>query len=198
MKEVLSIKNLNFGYSKDKLIYKNFSLVLNRGEIISIVGASGSGKSTLFELVCQNLKPLSGTIKASKISSIYQDPYSSFHPSFSIIDQIEDVVPCIKKLDEHLKKLTLDKELIYKKPHQLSGGQLQRCSILRSLLMKPNLLLVDEPTSALDNIIALDVMKLLIKFLPDYGILLITHDEHLASWCSDKIINLEEQGHNND
>jgi peptide/nickel transport system ATP-binding protein len=58
--------------------------------------------------------------------------------------------------------------------------------------MKPDLLLADEPTSALDNVIALDVMKLLIKFLDRFGILLITHDDEMATWCSDKIINIGE------
>ena len=58
--------------------------------------------------------------------------------------------------------------------------------------MKPELLLVDEPTSALDNIVAYDVMKLLIKYLDKCGILLITHDINLATWASDKIIRLED------
>lgn len=57
--------------------------------------------------------------------------------------------------------------------------------------MKPDLLLADEPTSALDNIIALDVMKVLITFTNRFGILIITHDEDLARWCSDEIINIE-------
>ena len=159
----------------------------------SIVGASGSGKSTLFELITKSLKPLKGQIISSKIASIYQDPYSSFHPTYSVLEQINDVVPNINKeeLNSLLDELSLDYDLILNKPHELSGGQLQRCSILRALLMKPELLLVDEATSALDNIIALDVMKLVLNFLPNYGILLITHDMHLASWCSDEIIKLD-------
>jgi len=148
-------------------------------------------------LITNNLKPLHGTIEASKMSSIYQDPYTSFHPTFTIINQIKDIVPNLNQLDFFLEKLSLDKSLLNKKPHELSGGQLQRSSILRSLLMSPKLLLVDEPTSALDNIIARDVMKLLLKFLPDYGIILITHDVHLATWCSDRIIHLNE-GNNNE
>jgi peptide/nickel transport system ATP-binding protein len=191
---ILKIDNLNFGYEKNKLIYEDFNLELNKGELISIVGKSGSGKSTLFELICGNLKPLKGSIKAKKISSIYQDPYSSFHPSFSIINQIKDIVKIQKNFDEEIKQfcseISLDYNLLEKKPHELSGGQLQRCSILRALLMKPDLLLVDEPTSALDNIIAVDVMKLLIKYLSNCGIVLITHDMTLARWCSDKIIRL--------
>jgi peptide/nickel transport system ATP-binding protein len=81
--------------------------------------------------------------------------------------------------------------LLDKLPHELSGGQLQRCSILRALLMKPDLLLCDEPTSALDNVIQLDVMKILLQCLDKIGILLITHDMDLARWASDKIISLD-------
>lgn len=193
---VLSIKNLSFGYSKDTLIYENFNLEVKNNELISIVGSSGSGKSTLFELITNNLKPLEGTITSKKVSCIYQDPYNSFHPSFKIIEQIKDVTKENQTLEEKCKffveKLKLSEKLINKKPHELSGGQLQRCSILRALLMEPELLLVDEPTSALDNIVAVEVMKLLINNLDKCGMLLITHDNSLANWSSDKIINLND------
>jgi len=183
---LLSIKNLTFGYSKDRLLYKNFNFELKRGEVKAIVGESGSGKSTLFELITGELKPLSGSIKVKKTAQIFQDPYSSFHPTYSILNQIKDVADT-KKLDFYLKKLNLEYSLLLQKPHKLSGGQLQRCSILRTLLQEPDLILADEPTSALDNITALSVMKLLLNFLDEVGILLITHDKDLASWCSDEI-----------
>ena len=151
-------------------------------------------KTTLFELILGSIKPINGTIEKSKIAMIFQDPFNSFHPTYKIIEQIKDVVSddFENSLEELLEKLSLNKELLYKKPYELSGGQPQRCSILRAILMKPDLLLVDEPTSALDNIIAYDVMKLLIKLLDNCGILLITHDLDMATWCSDKIIRLEE------
>ncbi len=189
--EVLNIQNLNFSYIKGKPIYQDFNLSLKKGEIKAIVGESGSGKSTLFELISSNLKPISGNIKVEKISSIYQDPYTSFHPTYPILEQIKDVVKDMKELKNYTNKLQLDIKLLDKKPHELSGGQLQRCSILRALLMKPDLLLADEPTSALDNVIALEVMQLLINFLDRFAILLITHDEDLATWCSDEIIRLK-------
>lgn len=196
MKEniVLDINNLTFFYKKEHLIYENFDLELKKGELVTIFGKSGSGKSTLFELITGNLKPLKGSIEKSDLSMIFQDPYSSFHPTYTIIEQIKDVVHenFDDRLSTLLEKLSLNKEFLDKKPFELSGGQLQRCSILRAILMKPKLLLVDEPTSALDNIIAYDVMKLLIQFLDECGILLITHDMNLAKWCSDKIIRLEE------
>jgi peptide/nickel transport system ATP-binding protein len=192
---VLEIKDLTFFYKKDNPIYNNFSLGLKKGQLVTIFGKSGSGKTTLFELILGSLKPISGTIEKSNISMIFQDPYNSFHPTYTIFEQIKDVINNDynkNELDDFLSKLSLNKKLLNKKPHELSGGQLQRCSILRALLMKPDLLLVDEPTSALDNIIAYDVMKLLIKLLDSCAILLITHDLDMAEWCSDKIIRLEE------
>ncbi len=186
---VLEIKNISFGYSKEHLLYDNFSLSLKRGEIISIVGESGSGKSTLFELIIGEQKPFSGSIKREKIAQVFQDPYSSFHPSYNILNQIEEVAST-SDLAFYMEKLNLEHYLLDKKPHELSGGQLQRCSILRALLMKPDIILADEPTSALDNVVQLDVMKLLVQFLDRVGILLITHDEDLAKWASDEIIKI--------
>ncbi len=187
MTRVLEIKNLSFGYTKEALLYDNFSLTLKKGEIKAIVGASGAGKSTLFELILNNLKPFNGEINALSISQVFQDPYSSFHPSYSLINQIKDVAS-LNMIDTYLKAINLEKELLLQLPHQLSGGQLQRASILRAMLMKPALLLLDEPTSALDNIIQLEVMHMLINNLDEIGMLLITHDLELAKWCSDEII----------
>ena len=191
MENVLEIENLTFYYAKERILYKDFSLRLKKGEVVTIVGESGSGKSTLFELITGELKPVKGTIKAAKFAQIFQDPYSSFHPSYNILSQIEEVAS-LEGLHEYLKTLDLDRNLLDQKPHKLSGGQLQRCSILRALLQKPDLLLADEPTSALDNVVQLDVMKLLMRFLDQVGILMITHDEDLAKWASDKIVRIGE------
>ncbi len=189
MSSVLQVKNLSFGYSKDALLYDNFSLSLNKGEVKAIVGASGAGKSTLFELILKNLKPFTGEIKASRISEVFQDPYSSFHPSYTLLNQIKDVAP-IDDIQKYLNNVNLEYEMLLKLPHELSGGQLQRASIVRAMLMKPSLLLLDEPTSALDNVIQLEVMAMLMKNLNEMGILLITHDMELAKWCADEIIEI--------
>ncbi|MRI58452.1 MAG: peptide ABC transporter ATP-binding protein, partial [Epsilonproteobacteria bacterium] len=148
-----------------------------------------AGKSTLFELIAGFLKPWSGTIYVERFSSVFQDPYSSFHPSYTIKNQIEDVCQP-KDLELVAKEMDIEPRLLLRLPHQLSGGQLQRCSILRAILMEPRLLLADEPTSALDNVTQLKVMKLLLRYLDRVGILLITHDLDLARWCSDRIIEL--------
>ncbi|MDD3342669.1 MAG: ATP-binding cassette domain-containing protein [Sulfurospirillaceae bacterium] len=187
---VLSVDNICFAYPYMPLLYDHFSLEVSTGEVVSILGASGSGKSTLFELITGNLIPQKGTINVASLSQIFQDPYTSFHPSFTILNQIKDVAT-LEDLMLLASSLNLNETLLHQKPYQLSGGQLQRCSILRALLMKPKLILADEPTSALDNITGLHVMQLLMQFLDRVGILLITHDKHLASWCSDSVIALK-------
>ncbi|MCD6190211.1 MAG: ATP-binding cassette domain-containing protein [Sulfurimonas sp.] len=189
MSEILEIKNISFGYEKEELLFNDFSLTLKKGEVKAIVGESGAGKSTLFELILNNLKPFSGTLKYARLSEVFQDPYSSFHPSYSLLNQIEDVAP-LDELDYYLKSINLEYKLLKKLPHELSGGQLQRASILRAMLMKPDLLLLDEPTSALDNVVQLEIMKMLMTHLDDMGILLITHDMELASWCADEVIKI--------
>jgi len=189
LSEILEIKNLSFGYKKENPLFNDFSLTLKKGEVKAIVGESGAGKSTLFELVLKNLKPFSGTLKCARLSEVFQDPYSSFHPSYSLLNQIEDVAP-LDEIEYYLKSINLEYALLEKLPHELSGGQLQRASILRAMLMKPDLLLLDEPTSALDNVVQLEIMKMLMTHLDDMGILLITHDMELASWCADEIITI--------
>ncbi|MDX4065805.1 ATP-binding cassette domain-containing protein [Aliarcobacter skirrowii] len=192
---VLEIKNLKFAYKKGNYIFSNFNLNLKKGELVTIIGKSGSGKSTLFELILGNLKQEFGEIKKSKTAIIFQDPFSSFHPTYTIYEQIKDVLNRDFKdeLDKILPKLSLDIKFLYKKPYELSGGQLQRCSILRAILLKPELLLVDEPTSALDNIIAYETMKLIVELLDSCAVLLVTHDLDMAKWCSNKIIRLEDE-----
>ena len=190
-KEVLRIENLTFAYPGRPALYEEFSLSLSQGECLGIVGPSGVGKSTLFELIAGNLRPRKGWIRHGRIGWIFQDPYSSFHPSYPLREQIEDVA-VLPEDPALLKALDLDPALLNRLPHELSGGQLQRCSILRALRMAPELLLCDEPTSALDNITQLETMKFLMQFLDRVGILLITHDLDLARWACDRIVDLTE------
>ncbi len=190
MNGVLDIENVSFGYTKDIKIFDNFSLTLKEGEIKAIVGPSGVGKSTLFELILGYHKPSKGSIRSLSLSQVFQDPYSSFHPTYTIREQITEVT----SMEGYLllmEQMGLEETHLDTLPHQLSGGQLQRCSILRALLMKPKLLLLDEPTSALDNLNQLDIMKLIVKHSEGMGVLLITHDHDLARWCADEIITLK-------
>lgn len=186
---ILDISGLTFSYTREARLFDDFSLTLNVGEIKAIVGPSGVGKSTLFELILGRLKPHRGVIKASSFSQVFQDPYSSFHPTYTIREQISDVIS-MEGYELLLTQMDLNEVHLDTLPHKLSGGQLQRCSILRALLMKPELLLLDEPTSALDNLNQLDIMKLIVNHLEGMGVLLITHDASLAQWCADEIVML--------
>lgn len=188
---VLSIEGLSFGYSKEKSIYSNFSLSIDSGELVALVGPSGSGKSTLFDLIGGLLKPRSGEIRAERTAYIFQDPLSSFHPGYTIAQQIADVARLPMDRELLHDRLSLDPVLLDAKPYELSGGQLQRLSIYRALLMDPQLILADEPTSALDNLVQLETMKLLVGLLDRCAILLITHDEDLATWCANRVVRLE-------
>jgi peptide/nickel transport system ATP-binding protein len=191
LKPILDIQNISFGYLKDILLFDDFSLSLREGEIKAIVGPSGIGKSTLFSLILGELKAFKGTIEAQSVSQVFQDPYSSFHPTYTIREQIREVAP-MQGYEKLLEQMGLREDHLDSLPHRLSGGQLQRCSILRSLLMKPKLLLLDEPTSALDNLNQVDIMKLIVSHLEGMGVLLITHDAELARWCADEIVTLGE------
>lgn len=190
---VLRIENLSFSYDGRVSIYDSFNLTLKRGECVAITGPSGVGKSTLLELIAGVLKPKRGSIEVGNIGWIFQDPYSSFHPSYTIYQQIEEVA--VKSFLDYVdpQSVNIDRALLDRYPNELSGGQLQRCSILRALAMEPDILLCDEPTSALDNITQLKTMKLLVSLLDRVGILLITHDIDLARWIADRVVKLEEK-----
>ena len=188
----LEIKELDFWHDKRVPLYKNFSLSVNKGDIVGIVGPSGSGKSTLLDVIAGIAKPKSGAVLVGKTSFIFQDPYSSFHPSYTIKNQIQDV--CAHELDLKTleNRLNMEPVLLERYPHELSGGQLQRFSIFRALSMRPSVLLADEPTSALDNVTQLEVMKLIVELKDEFATIIVTHDMELAKWACDRIIGISK------
>ena len=120
---ILDIKNLSFSYKNNIPIYKDFSLSLKKGELVTIFGQSGSGKTTLFELIMGTIKAQKGSIEKESLSLIFQDPYNSFHPTYSIIEQIKDVVQrdFLDELKQFLTQLNLEENLLHKKPHELTS-----------------------------------------------------------------------------
>lgn len=199
---LLSRKGTNYLKAVD-----NVSLALYPGRITALVGESGCGKSTLARLFAQMYTLTDGQILldgepvhatkgkpfvryAKDVQLMLQDPYGSFNPVATIAQHLERTIkvhtPRISREDLRAKcedlleqvNLSPAAQFLEKYPHELSGGQLQRCSIARALVADPRVFLADEPVSALDVSIRLGVLNLLKKLTEerDVALLYVTHD----------------------
>ncbi len=211
---MIEINNLNKNFGNNHVL-KNVSTTVKKGEKVVIVGPSGSGKSTL--LRCINLleTPTSGSIffegrditdKKCNIDIIRQKmgmvfQHFNLFPHLTVLENIT-LAPIklnLQKKEEAEKNAMelLDKiGLVEKKdeyPLKLSGGQKQRIAIVRSLAMKPEIMLFDEPTSALDPEMIGEVLKL-IKELAEEGMtmVVVTHEMSFAKSVANRVIFMDE------
>ena len=215
MKEdLLIIENISKTFKVDKnkelQALKNINIRLKKGECIGIVGESGCGKSTLARIIVGierktlgkiifDNKEIEGISKTKDIQMIFQNPLSSFNPRMKIVDYMweplrnyfklskKDSIPLIKK---SLIDVGLDENALEKYPHEFSGGQLQRITIARAVVIKPKLIVCDEITSALDVSVQKQILELLKKLQKDLGLsyLFIGHDLAVVQDVSQKII----------
>ena len=215
MKEdLLIIENISKTFKVDKnkelKALKSVNIRLKKGECVGIVGESGCGKSTLARIIVGIEKKTSGKIifdnkgidsisKTKDIQMIFQSPLSSFNPRMKIVDYIweplrnyfklskKDSIPLIKK---SLIDVGLDENTLEKYPHEFSGGQLQRITIARAIIIKPKLIVCDEITSALDVSVQKQILELLKKLQKDLGLsyLFIGHDLAVVQDISQKIV----------
>ena len=215
MKEdLLIIENISKTFKVDKnkelQALKNINIKLKKGECIGIVGESGCGKSTLARIIVGIEKKTSGKIifdnkeidsisKTKDIQMIFQNPLSSFNPRMKIVDYMweplrnyfklskKDSIPLIKK---SLIDVGLDEKSLEKYPHEFSGGQLQRITIARAIIIKPKLIVCDEITSALDVSVQKQILELLKKLQKGLGLsyLFIGHDLAVVQDISQKIV----------
>jgi len=189
------------------------SLSILRKETFGLVGESGCGKSTLGRLILRLEEPTEGTIfyegkdilhfnkgelqnLRKEMQIIFQDPYSSLNPRYTVfqlirepllIHQKEDVRFHGERVMDLIREVGLQEEHLTRYPHEFSGGQRQRIGIARALALNPKLLICDEPVSALDVSIQAQVINLLQDLQKKYGLtyLFISHDlsvvEHLCN-----------------
>jgi len=207
---MLEVKNLSVNFKFVEAV-RNVSFVLENRESLGILGESGSGKSTLalalLRLITPPGKIISGKIilngrdlmgvsdkelmkiRGAKISMIFQDPFTSLNPVFTIGDQIIETL-CLHqglnrkqardKAVEMLDLVHIDNpdERINNYPHQFSGGMKQRAMIAMALACNPEILIADEPTTALDTTIQKEILDLFdeLKNKLGFSIIFITHN----------------------
>lgn len=205
-------------------VVHSVSLSVPRGRVVALVGESGSGKSVLAMSALGLLPTtarVSGSImldgvalvgapaeelrslRGSAIGSIFQEPMTAFDPLFRVGNQIAEAITAHRSVPDVrgavldlLRAVGLrDVERIYASyPHQLSGGQLQRCMIAMAISNNPDVLIADEPTTALDVTVQAGILDLLrvTRERTDSGILLITHDMGVVADIADEVVVLRD------
>ncbi len=193
------------------------SFKLYKNETLGIVGSSGSGKSTLCRALIGLLKVRGGEIKiydknhASKknksfkkhnnMQIIFQDPFSSLNPKMTIKNILQDIffiqkISDKRKIEKEIKSMFRNLSLPFKSeflnsyPSQLSGGQLQRISLARALLLKPKILICDESVNMLDASVKIEILELLrvLQEKMDLTIIFITHDLGIAKRFCNRLL----------
>ena len=201
---ILKIKNLKKIYhtkEKEYLAVDDFSFNLKKGEFVAIVGPSGCGKSTILSILCGLDKPSNGTIEYnSKIKFGYMPQGDNLFDWLTIYKncliglEIQNKLSNKSYVDKLLKTYGLD-EFKNTYPSQLSGGMRQRVSLIRTLAIKPDILLLDEPFSALDYQTRLAVSDDVYKIIKKEGksAIMVTHDISEAISMADKVIVLSNR-----
>ncbi|MDN6260806.1 MAG: ATP-binding cassette domain-containing protein, partial [Staphylococcus simulans] len=156
---MIKIKHLSFAYDKADILH-NINLNIQKGELVGIIGESGSGKTTLMNLILGELTPVQGTIdiNSPRILPIFQQATQSFNPKLtikaSLIEPLKYYANAEHSFDQVvlplMSQLDLDSQLLTRYPDQVSGGQLQRFNVLRTVMLQPDVLICDEITSSLD------------------------------------------------
>lgn len=207
MQKLLEINNISKTFNTlngEINAIKNISFDVNNEDFIAIVGSSGCGKSTLLNIISGLLEKTNGTIKFYKENPIigYMLQEDALLPYLNILDNAT-LGLSLKKIKtkeniEYTKRLLETyglKDFIYKYPKELSGGMKQRVALIRTLAIKPDILLLDEPFSALDYQSRLSVSEDVYNIIKKEKktVIMITHDIAEAISLSDKIIVLSKR-----
>jgi ATP-binding cassette subfamily F protein uup len=189
-KKILIIENGSKKYS-DKILFNDFNFILNREDIVGVVGNNGCGKSTLFKIIMDEEKLDSGNLIKGETLKIgyFSQHLDLINPEIRVIDYIKEESSIIETLDGSIDCSTLleeflfDKDLQYSKVKMLSGGEKRRLQLIRVLSTNPNVLILDEPTNDLD----LYTLEILENYLLSFKgpIMVTSHDRYFL----DKICN---------
>ena len=215
---MLELKNIKKSYntgSFSQQALKGINLQFRKSEFVAILGASGSGKTTLLNIIGGLDRYDSGDLiinnkSTKKFKDNDWDSYRNNCIGFvfqsynlighiSVLENVEmgmtlsgiSVKKRRKKALEVLDKVGLSSH-VYKRPNQLSGGQMQRVAIARALANDPDIILADEPTGALDSTTSVQIMELIKEISKDKLVIMVTHNAELASDYASRIINLKD------
>lgn len=207
--EILKGVDLSFAY--DYTLFENVNITLNSRESSAILGVSGCGKSTILHILSTLLKPKTGEViyKGKSLYTLSQNELLEIRRlDFGIIFQAHYLFKGFNareniELATILSNQNMDSEILAslkidnvldQKVGELSGGQQQRVSIARVLCKKPKIIFADEPTGNLDKQTASDVMNTLFEYIKanDAALVLVTHDNELASRCTN-VYKLEDK-----
>ena len=225
---VISVRNLTKefdirGSRGDKKHFKavdNVSFDLRRGSTLALVGESGSGKSTVANMVLNLLEPTSGTISYEgtdvstlnskqlfdlrrKMQVVFQNPYGSLDPMYSIFKCIEEPLRLHKigdrkarenRVAELLDMVAMPRSAMRRYPDELSGGQRQRIAIARALALNPEVIVLDEAVSALDVLVQNQIIQLMAELQRDLNLsyLFITHDLAVVRQTADDVVVMQK------
>ncbi|WP_175974783.1 dipeptide ABC transporter ATP-binding protein [Corynebacterium sp. Marseille-Q2823] len=225
---VISVRNLTKefdirGQRGGKKLLKavdDVSFDIRRGTTLALVGESGSGKSTVANMVLGLLEPTSGTIEfegrdTSKLSKqelfklrrkmqvVFQNPYGSLDPMYSIYKCIEEPMALHKvgsrkereaRVAELLDMVSMPRSAMRRYPNELSGGQRQRIAIARALALRPEVIVLDEAVSALDVLVQNQIIQLLAELQSELSLsyLFITHDLAVVRQTADDVVVMKK------
>ena len=218
--KVFSLRGSRPGSSIDFTAVDDVSFRLRRGTTTAVVGESGSGKSTLARMVLDLLEPTSGrvlfdgvdvrTLKGKKqlqlrrqMQPVFQNPYASLDPLYSIYQSIEEPLRTHDigtkkereaKIRDLLDKVSLPSSVMQRFPAELSGGQRQRVAIARALALDPEVVICDEAVSALDVLVQAQILTLLNDLQAELGLsyLFITHDLAVVRQIADDVLVMQD------
>ena len=196
------------------------SFSVKRGSTLAIVGESGSGKSTVANMVLKLLEPTSGTVTYEgkdisgfkgkelldfrrHVQPVFQNPYGSLDPMYSIYRSIEEPLRIhgigdkksrVKRVRELLDMVELPESVMGRYPNELSGGQRQRIAVARAMALDPDVIVCDEAVSALDVLVQDQVLRLLNDLQAEKGLsyLFITHDLAVVRQIADEVVVMQK------
>ena len=201
--KAVELINITKKYGEQEVL-NSFSLDIEKGKCLAIMGESGSGKSTIAKIIIGLEKQNSGTVEIfdKDIEFLFQDSYNALNPRMTVEDLIYEPLQFLADIDvkkkkeivsELLEQVELSSELLTRKRDELSGGQLQRVCLARALSTKPQIMIFDESLSGLDPLVQDKILDLLYKIQKQYQLtyIFISHDFRLCYFLADRIILID-------